>query len=105
MDSDFEREMIARAVFAKEIPETYSLSASKPSGRLWVGVVDPDVAWDYEHANAWDVFEPDGLYLGRIPIPPEFRPTRVTDEHIYGIWQDELDISYARRYRIIRPGQ
>ena len=105
MDSEFQRMILDKAEFAANLPVTFGLWISEPSGRLWVGVRDPDLPWDYERANAWDVFEPDGNYLGRLPIPEGFRPTRITQDYVVGIWLDELDVSHARRYRIVRPAR
>jgi hypothetical protein len=102
MDSDFERALLDRAVFPKYVPATLGLWAAETAGELWVGVVDPSLAWNYETANAWDIFEVDGAYAGRMPMPADFRPTRVTGEHVYGIWLDDLDVPHARRYRILR---
>jgi len=103
MDSEFERMILDKAEFPATLPSTYRLWISEPSGKLWVGVRDPNLLWDYERANAWDILEPDGTYLGRLPIPERFRPTRVTQDYVYGIWMDELDVSHARRYGIVRP--
>jgi hypothetical protein len=103
MDSEFERMILDKAEFPATLPSTFGLWISEPSGELWVGVRDPNLLWDYERANAWDIIEPDGTYLGRLPIPEAFRPTRVTQDYVYGIWLDELDVSHARRYAIVRP--
>ena len=103
MDSHFEQVMLERAVFPDRLPATYGLWVARPSGRLWVGVVDRDRNWDYEQPNAWDVFEAGGEYLGRLPIPPGFRTTRITDDRVFGIWRDDLDIPHARFYRVMRP--
>ncbi|MFQ5530126.1 MAG: hypothetical protein ACE5FP_07210 [Gemmatimonadota bacterium] len=103
MDSEFERGMLDRAVYPAYLPATFGLWGGD-SGALWVGVVDPAFPWDYERANAWDIFELDGGYVGRLPIPVGLRPTRVTRDHVYGIWLDDLDVPHARRYSIVRPG-
>ncbi len=95
------RAMLERAVFPDSLPGTAALWASEPDGRLWVGVIDPALPLRREGPNALDVFAPDGNYLGRLPIPEGLRPTRITARHLYGVWHDELDVSYARRYRIV----
>jgi len=81
---------------------------SEPDGGLWIGVHDPDLfaseadrplsGW----ANALDVFERDGRYLGRIPLPEGFTLRVVTEDALYGMWEDELEVPFARRYRLIR---
>lgn len=98
------REMLDRAVWPDSLPATLGLWVSAADETLWVGVVDADRAWDAETANACDVFWADGRYAGRVPLPDGFRPTRVTADHVYGIWRDDLDVSHARRYRIVREG-
>ena len=103
MDSEFRRMMLDRAVFPANLPATAGLWISEPDGRLWVGIINPNLPWDFKRANAWDVLEPDGTYQGRLSIPEGLRPTRVTRDYVYGIWLDDLDVSHARRYRIVRP--
>lgn len=94
--------MLENAVFPDSLPAAAGLWTSEPDGRLWVGVMDPTRPLRLEEPNALDVFEADGRYLGRLGIPAGFRPTRITADHVYGVWRDELDVSHARRYRIVR---
>jgi hypothetical protein len=94
--------MLQNAVFPDSLPAAAGLWTSEPDGRLWVGVMDPARPLRLEEPNALDVFEADGRYLGRLGIPAGFRPTRITADHVYGVWRDELDVSHARRYRIVR---
>lgn len=96
------RAMLERAVFPDSLPAAVALWASEPDGHLWVGVIDPALPLRREGPNALEVFASDGRYRGRLPIPEGFRPTRVTARHLYGVWRDELDVTYARRYRIVR---
>lgn len=94
--------MLDNAVFPDSLPAAAGLWTSEDDGRLWVGVMDPTRPLRLEEPNALDVFEADGRYLGRLGIPDGFRPTRITANHVYGVWRDELDVSHARRYQIIR---
>jgi hypothetical protein len=94
--------MLDRAVLPDSLPATLGLWHAEPDGELWVGVVDPERPWDAEGANALDVFDAEGAYLGRLPMPADLRPTRVTADHVYGVWRDELDVPHARRFRIVR---
>jgi len=52
--------------------------------------------------SAWDVFDRRGAYLGRVPVPDGFTPHVITEKYVYGVWQDELEVPFARRYRIVR---
>lgn len=47
---------------------------------------------------SWDVFDPDGRYLGRLPDLPG--TISVRGNHIVGIALDELGVNYVLRYRI-----
>jgi len=49
---------------------------------------------------AWDVFEPDGRYLGGVELPKALTVQVVTLDAVYGILQDQLDVQYLKRYRI-----
>ncbi len=101
-------DLLGRVEFESSVPDVLRVWVSEPDGRLWLGVHDdglfenatepPDGGW----ANALDVFEPDGRYLGRMPIPEGFRLRVVTEEALYGIWENELEVPFARRYRVLR---
>lgn len=94
--------------FERTVPEVLRVWVSEPDGRLWIGVHDPElfaggnIAREGGWANALDVFERNGLYLGRIPMPEGFRLRVVTDDALYGVWENELEVPFARRYRVIR---
>jgi hypothetical protein len=99
-------EMLAEAVYEPTVPEVLRVWVSDPDGRLWIGVHDrrrfleegtlAGNGW----ANALDVFEKDGRYLGRLALPAGFRLTAVSRNTLYGVWSDELDVPFARRYRV-----
>jgi sugar lactone lactonase YvrE len=68
-------------------------------GRMWVSPVTDEE----DTGRIWDVFDPDGRYLGQITLPftlvrypiPLFR-----DGMIYGVTEDELEVPYVVRARI-----
>jgi len=94
--------LLEKAVYPDSLPATTGLWAVEPEGLLWVGVSDAGLPLRLEAPNTWDVFAPDGAYLGRLPIPKGLRPTRITSGYVYGVWLDELEVTHARRYRIVR---
>lgn len=57
--------------------------------------------------QATDVFTEEGVYLGRIQFPELILtrnpPPYVTRTHIYAVVQDQLDVPYVVRWRIVRP--
>jgi hypothetical protein len=106
--ADFIDEMLDRVEFGASVPDVLRVWVSDPDGRVWVGVYDPEVeasgpAPTGVRANAWDVFEADGTLLGRVSAPHGFRLTVATEEALYGVWEDELEVPFARRYRVVRP--
>jgi hypothetical protein len=51
----------------------------------------------------YDVFEPDGTYLGQVETPPRFASVFRRGNHIWGVELDEDDVPYVKRYRIVWP--
>lgn len=92
------------------------------NGRIWVRLVtegytvenenhDPSnprstpVFW--QESIRYDVFEPDGTYLGVVAPPDEFSlsATPVFDgDHVWAVTRDELDVERVVRYRIVVGG-
>ena len=101
-------EMLDHAVFEAALPHLWRVWLSEPDGCIWVGVHDPDLAPadgpSRVTANAWDIFSPAGSYLGRLPAPDGFSLHVVRDGEVYGAWENELQVPYAVRYRVVRPG-
>ena len=103
-------EMLKNAEFEATVPEVQRVWVSDPDGRLWIGVHDAGLFELEEDSflgpwmNALDVFERDGKYLGRVPLPDGFQLRVVTESALYGVWEDDLEVPFARRYRVVRPG-
>ena len=51
----------------------------------------------------WEILDAEGRYMGVVTLPEKFRPVNVKDDHIYGVWSDELDVQYVVRLRVNRP--
>lgn len=72
-------------------------------------VSDDDYFWVRIHTendwteHSWDVLDPRGRYLGTVSLPPRLRVEHITTTALYGVWRDELDVQYVRRYLIRRP--
>ena len=55
----------------------------------------------------YDVFEPDGTYLGVVHAPDEFTRFRLPvfdGDHVWAVTRDELDVERVVRYRIVVGG-
>ncbi|HEX7117888.1 MAG TPA: hypothetical protein VF212_03825 [Longimicrobiales bacterium] len=90
-------------------------------GRLWVLLHTPAVAVDVEppaddgrsripparwrEPVVFDVFEPDGRYLGRVRAPDDFSTHPAPffrGDDVWAVVRDELDVQYLVRFRVER---
>lgn len=105
-------EFLSRLEFADVLPAIASVWVSDPGGFMWVGIPSPNA----ESLNfsggftggallAFDVFSPDGAFLGRVPAPESFQPMIMRDDMMYGAWTDDLDVPYVRSYEIVKGGE
>jgi hypothetical protein len=86
-------------------------------GRIWVQRAEPGVREPADTTakrepgapppvDSWaepvryDVFEPDGQYLGVVTPPSGFRLMYMRGQHVWGILFDENDVPYVVRLRI-----
>lgn len=65
--------------------------------------------WVFRHyrpgayRNEWDVFSPDGVWLGNVVMPDRFEPSQIGADFVVGVWRDSLDIPHVRRYDLVKP--
>ena len=110
--SDAERETILAEIAELPFPVDPALiPTEKPAfnrivvgddGHLFVNVPGSDD----EEGRLIDVFDADGLYLGRLtaPVPLEWLiPPRFGPNHVVGVTRDELDVPYVVRLRMVTP--
>jgi sugar lactone lactonase YvrE len=72
------------------------------AGYLWVQMIAPED----ESGRLFDVFDPEGRYLGEVlaPFPVVFNPAPVIEgDHLYAVTEDELEVPFLVRARIERP--
>lgn len=96
-------------------PPFHDLAVGR-DGRIWVRLYqpgyleeaadpdDPDALDQWSEPVVWDVFEPDGTYLGQVHAPDGFQtnPEPVFgSRHVWGIVTDSLDVQYLTRFRIV----
>lgn len=56
---------------------------------------------------AYDVFRPDGTYLGHVKPPRSFRSSPeplVRGDNVWAVARDELDVASVVRFKLVRPG-
>jgi hypothetical protein len=51
----------------------------------------------------YDVFDPDGRYLGRVPAPPKTSFKTMRGDHVWAVRRDSLDVEQVVRFRVV-PG-
>jgi hypothetical protein len=104
--------MIRQMVQFGEFFPAFQSFATGPGETLWVqqvqsaGDLTPEELEQYnliedQGSPDWDVFDDMGRYLGVVTMPPRFQPRRFTEEHLYGVWRDELDVQYVMRLRVM----
>jgi hypothetical protein len=86
-----------------------------PHGTIWVqqaqslaGLMDEEVVsvetLQQIGSPRWDVFDAEGRFLGTVDTPGGFTPRLFRRDRIYGVWQDEFDVQYVMRLRIVGDG-
>jgi hypothetical protein len=105
-----------------DVPSTkpaYSGLYAGEDGRIWVAIPEPgheveSLAYDPDEPGSYptewrsgmsfDVFEPDGRYLGHVRVPEEFSvyPTPIFGtEHVWAVLRDEFGVQRVGRFRIV----
>jgi hypothetical protein len=70
----------------------------KDTGEVFPNGQKPD-RW-YEPTKSWDIFEPDGTYLGRVTLPNTADIFYRRGPHIWGIAEDENGNTFVVRWRM-----
>ena len=62
----------------------------------------------YAEPPAFDVFEPDGRFLGHVRVPEDFRSSPdpiVRGDYVWAVARDELDVISIVRYKVTFPSE
>jgi hypothetical protein len=95
------REQILGQIEKATYPETYPfIAAILPArdGTLWV----EEQGLPGETRRSYAIIDADGRLLGRVRMPPKFRPTQATASAVAGMWEDPDGVEHARVYPIRR---
>jgi hypothetical protein len=49
----------------------------------------------------YEVFEPDGTYLGQVQVPPRVSTVVRRGDYVWGVAYGEDDVASVKRYRIV----
>jgi len=85
---------LAQVTYPETLP-AYSDLAADAEGNLWVRDYSID-----EAENRWDVFDPDGRWLGTVELPPGLKPFEIGGDYVLGLWKDELGVERVRLHAI-----
>lgn len=69
-------------------------------GYLWAEVGRGASEWD--EAESWNIFSPDGEWLGALRLPPHFDPFEIGADWILGNQPDSLDVDHPVLLRLTR---
>lgn len=92
---------LADATFPKEMPAYQGLQVDARDN-LWVE--DYRAPWEMEAAPRWEVFDPDGVWLGTVETPAGLQIYEIGGNYLLGRWTDELGVEYVKRYRLHSGG-
>jgi hypothetical protein len=98
----------------ERVKPAYRDLSADPSGRIWVrlhGPVEPDPdyqpapegeapRWPFTEDKLYDVFEPDGTYLGQVHVPSDVNVLHFGLDALWGIREGELGHQYVVRMRL-----
>jgi hypothetical protein len=72
-------------------------------GYLWV---EPTVADPADRGRIFEVFDPEGRYLGRVRLPfavKSWTPVVIRGDRFVAVTEDELEVPFVVRARIVKP--
>jgi hypothetical protein len=106
----FVEETLEREPMADHLPAFEEVLVSR-DGYLWVQEQFPlaeqtPETWERgypEGRSSWSVFGPNGRWLGTVLMPEALRVTEIGSDYVLGVWKDELDVSFVRLHRIVKP--
>jgi hypothetical protein len=56
-----------------------------------------------ERPAIYDIFEPDGKYVGQVQVPARVSSVLRKGDQVWAVAYDEDDVSFVKRYRIRWP--
>ena len=92
------KQRIESARYPETFPFVLSLLADT-DGNLWVE--EPKVSGTEQRRFA--VVDSAGRLLGRVTLPPRFKPAAITHDAVFGVWTDPDDVQHLRGYPLRKP--
>ena len=90
-----------RAMITHKTMPAFSALRADPDGNLWAR--DFDVALPADRKERWNVFDPNGRYLGALEMPKAFSLMTVGIDYAGGVWKDQFGTERVRIYELKKP--
>ena len=71
-------------------------------GTIWLRRFDPIVSESGESMTEWWVLDPDGTPLARAVTPSGLRVRAISEDMVWGVEQDEMEVEYIVRYGLVK---
>ena len=75
-----------------------SKAAINDLGNLWV----EEFRRPGGDQRRWTVSDSDGVMLGTLTMPTEFRLLSAGEDLVLGMWRDDLDVEHVQMYELIK---
>jgi hypothetical protein len=97
-DRDEARKLLEELELPQRLPFYRNLLVD-PDGHVWAERFEsPGLGPGVE----WDIYHPDGRYLGAVATPSNLAIHEVGLDHVLGIWADDLGVQRVRVHRLER---
>lgn len=77
------------------------MGAGRPGAAPPPSIPPPSTSQTKDGPALYDVFEPDGVYLGQVQVPPRVSTVVRRGDHVWAVAFGEDDVASVKRYRIV----
>ncbi len=95
---------IRQAVYRPSYLPPVSAIMTRTDGTIWLRGWDPIESEGGEQLYEWWVLDEQGEQLARALTPAGLRLTSISDDIIWGVESDELEVQYIVKYRLVKGG-
>ena len=88
-------EILDQATYAEVMPEVRDVKVDR-LGNVWLA----RYTFVGTAPTQWEVFDPDGVWLGTVTTPTGLEIHAISADEIMGLFQDEDGVSMVRVHRI-----
>ncbi len=96
-------ELVEAAYRPAYLPAVRGFVAAE-DGTIWLQRFDPVVLENGESVHEWWVLNGEGNPVARALTPVDLELKLITDDAVWGIVHDDLDVEYIVRHRLIKDG-